>query len=54
MRDRLRTLGGFNADGRALGLGLAAAMRKQREQDTRGVEDYLRHSAEDRPVPTSA
>ncbi|MPZ84596.1 MAG: hypothetical protein GEV28_31110 [Actinophytocola sp.] len=36
---------GFNADGRILGLGLAAAMAKQRQEATRGVEDYLRRSA---------
>jgi hypothetical protein len=38
---------GFNADGRAVGLGLATAMEKQRTQATREVEDYLRHNAGD-------
>jgi hypothetical protein len=35
---------GFAADGRRLGLGLATAMEKQREEEaaTHGVEDYLR------------
>ncbi|HEY0450575.1 hypothetical protein [Actinophytocola sp.] len=45
---------GFNADGRALGLGLAAAMEKQRQEATRGVEDYLRHGAPERPVTTTS
>lgn len=46
---------GFNADGRTIGLGLAAAMDKQRRDATRGVEDYLRHSRADetRRVPAS-
>lgn len=44
---------GFNADGRALGLGLAAAMEKQRQEAARGVEEYLRREA-DRPVATSS
>jgi hypothetical protein len=42
MRNPLRTPRGFNADGRALGLGLAAAMEKQRRETAREVEDYLR------------
>lgn len=33
---------GYLADGRALGLGLATAMEKQRQQAAREVEDYLR------------
>jgi hypothetical protein len=47
---------GFNADGRSLGLGLAAAMEKQRADATRDVEDYLRHNTgdEDRRVETPA
>jgi hypothetical protein len=44
---------GFNADGRAIGLGLAAAMEKQRQEAARGVEDYLRREA-DRPVTTTS
>jgi hypothetical protein len=43
MRNLLR---GFNADGRALGLGLAVAMEKQRQDAAREVEEYLR----DQPV----
>jgi hypothetical protein len=35
---------GFAADGRRLGLGLATAMQKQRQEMTRGVEDYLRET----------
>jgi hypothetical protein len=46
MRNWLQTLRGFNADGRALGLGLAAAMEKQRREAAREVEDFLR----DQPV----
>jgi hypothetical protein len=47
---------GWSADGRALGLGLATAMEKQRAQTTHEVEDYLRHSSagDDRPVTTSS
>jgi hypothetical protein len=45
---------GFNADGRTLGLGLAVAMRKQREQATREVEEYLRRNADDRRVTTTS
>lgn len=33
---------GFSADGRRLGLGLATAMEKQREDTARKAEDYLR------------
>lgn len=43
---------GFNADGRLIGLGLAAAMEKQRQEAARGVEEYLRRDAE-RPVTTT-
>jgi hypothetical protein len=55
MRKWLRSLTdsprGFAADGRRLGLGLATAMRKQREVTTRGVEEYLRtQPAADRTV----
>jgi hypothetical protein len=50
MRNWLKTLTnsprGFNADGRTLGLGLATAMRKQREETAREAEDYLRHTGE--------
>jgi hypothetical protein len=46
MRRWLRSLTnsprGFAADGRRLGLGLATAMEKQRQDTTRGVEEYLR------------
>jgi hypothetical protein len=45
---KLFRIRGFNADGRAIGLGLAAAMEKQRQEATRGVEDYLRRNAVDR------
>lgn len=42
---------GFNADGRAIGLGLAAAMDKQRKEAAREVEQYLRaQPIEDRSV----
>ena len=51
MRNWLQTLRGFNADGRALGLGLAAAMEKQRQVAAREVEDYLREQpATERPA----
>ena len=33
---------GFAADGRRLGLGLATAMEKQRQDSARAVEKYLR------------
>ncbi len=42
MRDLLKSLRGFNADGRTLGLGLALAMEKQRRDTTHKVEEYLR------------
>lgn len=35
---------GFNADGRAMGLGLATAMEKQRQESHREVEEYLRNA----------
>jgi len=50
---KLFAIRGFNADGRTLGLGLAAAMEKQRQEAARGVEDYLRRAAGDRPVTTT-
>lgn len=51
MRNWLKTLRGFNADGRALGLGLAVAMEKQRQEATREVENFLRDQpATDRPA----
>jgi hypothetical protein len=55
MRKLFRAPRGFNADGRTLGLGLAAAMAAQRRQATLDVEDYLRRNAgdEDRRVTTS-
>jgi hypothetical protein len=47
---------GWHADGRSLGLGLATAMDKQRQETGREVEDYLRRDAgdDDRRVRTSA
>lgn len=54
MRNWLKKLNGFNADGRALGLGLAAAMDKQREQAAHDVEDYLRRDAAERRVTTTS
>lgn len=46
MRNLLRSLReanrGFNADGRALGLGLAVAMANQRREATGEVEEFLR------------
>lgn len=55
MRNWLTKLNGFNADGRSLGLGLAAAMEKQRELATRGVEEYLRRNvADERRVTTTS
>ncbi len=50
---KLFAIRGFNADGRPLGLGLAAAMERQRQEAARGVEDYLRRNAGDRPVTTT-
>ncbi len=42
---------GFNADGRTLGLGLAVAMEKQRQDTARKAEAFLRETAtEDRRV----
>jgi hypothetical protein len=37
---------GYAADGRRLGLGLATAMEKQRQETSREAEEYLR----DQPV----
>lgn len=54
MRNWLNRLSAFNADGRPLGLALAAAMAKQQEQATRGVEEYLRRDAEERRVTTTS
>jgi hypothetical protein len=42
MRNLPQSPRGFNADGRALGLGLAVAMEKQRKEAAREVEQYLR------------
>ncbi|TDV53828.1 hypothetical protein [Actinophytocola oryzae] len=53
MRNWLLSLRGFNADGRALGLGLAAAMEKQRAEAGREVEKYLREQSTDRVTPAS-
>ncbi|MPZ84597.1 MAG: hypothetical protein GEV28_31115 [Actinophytocola sp.] len=39
---------GWSADGRTLGLGLATAMAKQRQDAPRGVEDYLRTAPAER------
>lgn len=39
----LTTARGFSADGRTLGLGLATAMQKQREETAVKAEDYLRN-----------
>ena len=47
MRNWLQSLRGFNADGRALGLGLAVAMEKQRQEAAREVEQYLLEQATD-------
>jgi hypothetical protein len=42
---------GYAADGRRLGLGLATAMEKQRQETARGVEAYLRDQTDgDRKV----
>jgi hypothetical protein len=54
MRNWLKRLGAFNADGRPIGLALAAAMAKQRELATRDVEEYLRRDAEGRRVTTAS
>lgn len=44
---------GYNADGRTLGLGLALAMEKQRQDATRGVEEYLRTAQPERKVDST-
>lgn len=54
MRNWLKKLSGFTADGRPIGVGLAAAMDKQRELATRGVEDYLRSNTENERRVTTA
>ena len=46
MRNLLRSLRGFNADGRALGLGLAVAMEKQRQEAAHEAEQYLRERSQ--------
>jgi hypothetical protein len=51
MRNLLR---GFNADGRAIGLGLAVAMEKQRRETPREVEDYLREQPVSEGVTTAS
>ena len=51
---KLFTIRGFNADGRSLGLGLAAAMEKQRREAARDVEDYLRRTSGEQPVTTAS
>jgi len=48
MRKLFKLPRGFNADGRTLGLGLAAAMDKQRAEAAQEVEDYLRSTADER------
>lgn len=53
MRDWLRSPRGFNADGAPLGLGLAVAMEKQRQEAAREVELYLRAQAEGGVTPAS-
>lgn len=45
---------GFNADGRAIGLGLATAMEKQRQESHREVEEYLRRNADGDRDPATA
>ena len=51
MRNWLQTLRGFNADGRVMGLGLAVAMEKQRQEAAREVENFLRDQpADQRPA----
>jgi hypothetical protein len=50
----LFTIRGFGADGRILGLGLAAAMDKQRREAARDVEAYLRRGTDDRAVTTAS
>jgi hypothetical protein len=39
---------GYLADGRPLGLGLATAMEKHRQQTAHQAEDYLRHAPAER------
>lgn len=58
MRKWLRSLAetprGYAADGRRLGLGLATAMEKQRQDMTRGVETFLSEQPDsDRKVDAS-
>lgn len=45
LRELFKAPRGWSADGRTLGLGLAVAMEKQRQEAARGVEDYLRRNA---------
>jgi hypothetical protein len=51
-REFLKTLTssplGYSADGRRLGIGLAAAMEKQRQLAVRDVEDHLRTAPAER------
>jgi hypothetical protein len=59
LREILKSLSnaprGFNADGRTLGLGLAVAMEKQRQDNHRKVEEYLRTAdGEQRTTAASA
>ena len=53
MRNLLQSLRGFNADGRTLGLGLAVAMEKQRQEAAREVEQYLLEQATESVTPAS-
>jgi hypothetical protein len=53
MRNLLQSLRGFNADGRALGLGLAVAMEKQRQEAAHEVERYLGELAPADVTPAS-
>jgi hypothetical protein len=53
MRNWFKTFRGFNADGRTLGLGLAVAMEKQRQEAAREVENYLREQAAEDVTPAS-
>ncbi len=43
---------GYNADGRTLGLGLATAMEKQRQQTAHEAEVYLRSVEEPKTAAT--
>ncbi|MBN6040535.1 MULTISPECIES: hypothetical protein [unclassified Amycolatopsis] len=45
IKDVLGAPRGFNADGRAMGLGLATAMEAARRDPSTEVEDYLRREA---------